>query len=107
MSKHFFSHLIEIDSLHVELDEHNLSYVQKEEIKNLLDESIYHTVLETILSELSEEDKKLFLSHLMEDDHGKVWEFVNGRVENIEEKIVKATEDIKEKLHKDIRDSKE
>lgn len=107
MKKHFFSHLIEIDTLHLELDNHDMTDDQKEEIKRLLDESIYHTVLEAILSELSEEDKRVFLSHLAEDDHGKIWEFVNGKVENIEDKIIKASEDIKKKLHSDIKESKE
>ncbi len=106
MAKHFFSHLIEVDTLHLALDGHQLEDDQKEELKRLLDESIYHTVLETILSELSEDDKKIFLSHLMEDEHGKIWEFVNSKVENIEEKIVKASEDIKQKLHSDIKINK-
>lgn len=106
MPKHFFSHLVEVDTLHLELDNHDLSDEQKEEIKRLMDESIYHTVLEAILSELSEEDKKVFLTHLMDDDHGKIWEFVNGKVENIEDKIVKAAEDIKKELHSDIKHPK-
>lgn len=106
MSKHFFSHLVEVDTLHVELDNLDLTEDQKEEVKKLLDESIYHTVLEAILSELSEEDKKIFLTHLIEDNHGKIWDFVNGKVENIEDKIVKAAEDIKKELHSDIKETK-
>ncbi len=106
MKKHFFSHLIELDSLHLELSNHSLDESQELEVKRLIDESIYHTVLETILSELSEEDKKIFLSHLVADDHGKIWEFVNGKVENIEDKIVKAAEDIKKELHQDIKSTK-
>lgn len=106
MKKHFFSHLIEIDTLHIELDSHSFNDDQKDEILKLIDESIYHTVLETILSELSEEDKKIFLSHLVGDDHGKVWEFVSEKVENIEGKIIKAAEEIKKELHGDIKSSK-
>ena len=106
MKKHFFSHLIEVDTLHVELNNLELTDDQKVEIKKLLDESIYHTVLETILSELTEEDKKIFLTHLIADDHGKIWNFVNGKVENIEEKIIKAAEDIKKELHGDMRRTK-
>jgi hypothetical protein len=104
MKKHFFNHLIEVDTLHLELDNHDLSDEQKDELKKIMDESIYHTVLETILSELSEEDKKVFLTHLADDDHGKIWEFVNNKVENIEDKIIKASEDIKKKLHSDIKE---
>lgn len=103
MKNHFFSNLVEVDTLHLELDHLDMTDEQKDEVKKLLDESIYHTVLETILSELSEEDKKIFLHHLLEDDHGKIWEFVNGKVENIENKIIKAAEDIKKELHEDIK----
>lgn len=103
MKQHFYSHLVEVDTLHIALDDLDMTDDQKNEVKKLLDESIYHTVLETILMELSEEDKKIFLTHLLDDDHGKIWEFVNGRVEKIEDKIVKAAEDIKRELHGDIK----
>lgn len=79
---------------------------EKEEVKKIIDESIYHTVLDAILSELSEEDKKVFLSHLVDDDHEKIWDFVNNKVENIEDKIKKAADDITVKIHSDIKDSK-
>lgn len=106
MKNHFFSHLIEIDALHVELEDMDLSDTEKEDIKKLIDESIYHTVLDAVLSELSEDDKKIFLSHLVGDEHQKIWDFVNGKVENIEEKIIKAAEDIKKELHQDIKTTK-
>ncbi len=106
MKKHFFDHLVEVDELHISLDSLDMTDEQKEEVKELMSESIYHTVLEAILSELSDEDKKVFLMHLVTDDHGKIWEFVNGKVENIEDKIVKAAADIKSELHADIKYSK-
>lgn len=106
MKKHFFSHIVDVETLHLELDNHDFSFDEKDDIKKIIDESIYHTVLEAILSELSEEDKKAFLEHLITDDHGKIWEFVNKKVENIEEKIVKATNDIKEEIHTDIKTTK-
>jgi len=106
MQKHFFSHIVKVDALNVELDNHDFTADEKDDIKKIIDESIYHTVLEAILSELSEEDKKVFLEHLVSDDHGKIWEFVNKKVENIEEKIVKAANDIKDEIHIDIKTSK-
>ena len=90
----------------MELDTHPLEDHEKEEVKKIIDESIYHTVLDAILSELSEEDKKVFLSHLVDDDHEKIWDFVNNKVENIEDKIKKAADDITVKIHSDIKDSK-
>lgn len=106
MKKHFYSHLVEVDEIHVELEDHPLNEEEKNEVKKIIDESIYHTVLEAILSELSEEDKKVFLSHLATDDHGKIWDFVNNKVENIEDKIKKAADDIKAKIHTDIKEAK-
>lgn len=103
MDKHFFSHLVEINTLELELDTLELSDNEKSQIKKLIDESIYHKVLDAVLSELSEEDKKEFLSHLVSDDHERIWKFANDKIENIEEKIKKAAEDIKKELHEDIK----
>jgi hypothetical protein len=106
MKKHFFSHLIEIDALEREIDNFELSATQKKELKDLIHENIYHTVLDAILSELSENDKKTFLSHLVSDDNEKIWGFVNKKVLFIEEKIKKAADEIKIELHKEIKESK-
>ncbi len=106
MKKHFFSHLVEVSTLDVEIDALDLSQKEKKEIKALIDESIYHTVLDAILSELSEKDKKEFLSHVVSEDHEKIWGFVNKKVLFIEEKIKKAAKDIKKEIHKDIKSSK-
>ena len=106
MDKHFFSHLIEIETLETEIDGFSLPDAQKDEIKHLVQESIYHNVLDAILSELSEDDKKTFLSHLVTDDHEQIWGFVNKKVLFIEDKIKKAAEDIKLELHEDIKESK-
>lgn len=107
MKKHFFSHLVDIKNLHDALEELNLSDNEKEHVKDLMDEGIYHTVLDAVLSELSEEDKKVFIEHLLSDEHDKIWEFVNNRIENIEDKIRKAADDIKDKIHTDIKSTKE
>lgn len=106
MDKHFFSHLVEIQTLELELDDMLMEEHEKMEIKRLIHENIYHTVLDAVLSELSEEDKKVFLTHLVSEDNEKIWNFVNDKVENIEEKIKKAAEDIKKELHKDITSTK-
>lgn len=106
MDNHFFSHLVEIQSIELAIDDLSMEASEKEEIKKLIHENIYHTVLDAVLSELSEDDKKIFLTHLVSEDNEKIWEFVNSKVENIEEKIKKAAEDIKNELHKDITSTK-
>ena len=105
MKKHFFDHLVEIDTIHLEIEELNLEEEQEKEIKKLIEDSLYHTILDAILSELTEEDKKTFLSHIVEDNHDKIWKLLNTKIENIDEKIKQAAEAIKKEMRKDIKDS--
>lgn len=104
--KYFYTHLIEYESLIVELDKMNLSDDEKMHLSNLLDFSLHNTILDAVLSELSDEDKGRFLNHLEKDDHDKIWEFLNEKIENIEDKIKKAADGLKEELHEDIKKAK-
>lgn len=104
--KYFYTHLIEIESIIVELDKLDLTSEQKVHLTNLIDSSLHHTVLDAILSELSPQDKKVFLNHLQEDDHSKIWQFLNEKVDHIEDKIKKTATDLKIELYKDLREAK-
>lgn len=104
--KHFYSHLIETDSIAVALGNLNMSDEERLHLIALIDSSLHHTVLDAILSELSEEDKITFLTHVSDEDHSKVWNHLNTKVDNIEDKIIKAAEELKKDLHKDIQDIK-
>ncbi|MDQ5900891.1 MAG: hypothetical protein QG600_469 [Patescibacteria group bacterium] len=106
MKKQFYTHLIETDSILVKLHELGLSEEQKIQLLAIVESSLHHTVLDAILSELSEEDKELFFEHIEEDDHTKTWKFLNEKVDTIEEKIVKAAKDLTKELHDDIEDVK-
>lgn len=106
MKKHFYSNIVELESLFYELDLLELEDYQKHELSNLIDSNLHHTILDIILSELSDDDKKLFLKHLNENDHDKVWEHLKFKVDNIEEKIKKAAEQLKMDLRKDIKEAK-
>lgn len=104
--KKFYSHLVEIDSLIIELEEFDLSDKQRANLAQLLDTSVHHVVLDTILSELSEADKIEFLSRLSEDNHDQIWEHLNSKVDNIEDKIKNAAEDLRRELQIDIKEAK-
>lgn len=103
--KHFYSHLIEYESLTVELNKLNLSDEEHSHLLELAELSLHNAILDVILSELSEEDKRTFLSHLASDDHDRVWKLLNEKVDNIEEKIKNAAHSLKAELHKDIVES--
>lgn len=102
----FYSHLIEVESLIIELDKMDLTEEQKISLANLIDSSLHNTILDAILSEITEDDKRVFLGHLNKDEHDKIWEFLLERIDNIEDKIKKVAEDLKDQLHKDIRRAK-
>ena len=104
--KYFFSHLIEIESIIIELDKLDLSKEQKIHLTSLIDSSLHHTVLDAVLSELSDQDKRVFLNHLQEDNHNKIWKFLNEKIDKVEDKIQAIADDLKVKLHKDLQEAK-
>lgn len=104
---HFYSHLVEIDTVTVKLDELDLTQEQKMHLAALVDSTIHHTVLEMILSKLSEADKKAFLAKLKDDPKDqKIMEFLNSKVEGIEDEIKKTIKELKDELHEDIKEAK-
>lgn len=106
MKKHFYSHIIETSTLSVGLGEMDLSKDERIHLVQLAQDNIHHAILDAILSQLQEEDKKIFLSHLVAEDHNKIWEHLRQKIENIEEKIKNAAESIKKELHRDIKEMK-
>lgn len=104
--KYFYSHLIEIESILVELDELDLHKEQKNHLTSLIDSSLHHTILDAILSHLQDPEKRVFMQHVTGGNHDKIWKFLNGKVEGVEDKIKKAAEDLSFLLHEDLKQSK-
>lgn len=102
MKRQFYHQLIELETIHVSLGELDLSPEEKEELLGLVDDHIHHTVLDTMLSELTEDDKKLFLSYVTQERHDDTWKLLKEKVANSEKKIVKAVKSLKRELHEDI-----
>lgn len=105
MKKHFYSHLIEIDSLVIKLHATNMTKEEKEHLLSLAESTVHHKIVDAILSELSAEDKKEFLSHVRDDSHEKIWDLLQNKVDGVEEKIKKAADEISRELHKDIEET--
>lgn len=104
--KYFFSHLIEIESISQSLDEIDLSNEEKLYLAKLIDSSLHHTILDVILSELSDQDKRIFVQHLNTNNHDKIWQFLNEKVDDVEVKIKKAADELKHQLNKDLQEAK-
>lgn len=102
--KYFYTHIIDTSALSLELGEMSLTPKERVHLISLIDANIHHEILDLILSELKPEDKAMFLTNLASGDHEKVWKFLRGKVDNIENKIKKTAEDLKKELHKDIKE---
>lgn len=102
MKKHFYSHLVRFESLHIELSKLDLSEDQREHLLELAASTTHHAIVDNVLSELSEEDKTQALLLLDENDHDKIWDHLKGKIEDIEEKIKKTGEKLIKEFHADI-----
>jgi ribosome recycling factor len=104
--KHFYAHIVDTSSLSLELGGMDMKPHERVHLSSLIDSSIHHAVLDLVLSELNVSDKKVFLTHLASEEHDKVWKLLNSKIENIEDKIRKAANDLKQELHKDVEEAK-
>lgn len=104
---YFYTHLINIETILVSLEDLKLSDKEKKHLAQLLDSNLHHTILDAVLSELSPADKQEFLKHLSASDHDKIWQLLNQRVDKIEDKIKQTADEFISEVHKDIKEAKE
>ena len=98
----FYSHLVETSDIKIKLSELDLSGDEKTHLTSLMEANVHSIVIETVLSELSAQDKKTFLKNLISNDHQKIWEHLNSRIGKLEDKIKTAVENLKIEFLKDI-----
>ncbi len=104
--RQFYTHLVEIESIIIELDKMDLSDEERLHLCQMIDSSLHHAILDAVFSELSDTDKRVFLNHLNEKDHQKLWNFLNSKVDKVEDKIKKVADDLKIELYKDLKEAK-
>jgi|SRR3989338_8388520 len=105
MVKHFYSFVVETDTLFLEIDSLTIEPHEKAHLKSLAESHIHHAVLDSILSELTGADRKTFASHLNSKNHERTWKFINSKIRDAEEKIKEAANLIKKELYKDIKEA--
>ena len=101
--KHFYHSIVSMDSLRVRLDLLDLSDLDKDQLMDLAERTLHHSILDLVLSELSDKDKKLFLERHASEKHEEIWQLLNANVKNIEKKIQATADTVSEKLHKDLK----
>ncbi len=105
--KQFYTDLIDIQSIIVELDSLNLSPKEKHHLAALFDSSLHQTILDCVLSELNEKDKEVFIAHLRDGNHDDIWKLLNTKIDKIEDKIKQVAQNLKVEMHQDIKEAKE
>lgn len=104
--RYFFSHLVDIQSIHLKLQDLDLNDEEKSHLVNIAYDTLHYEIINAILSELSQEDKKIFLRQMTMVDHASLWRFLNKKVDKVEEKIKQVAQDVIDELHVDIEESK-
>jgi len=103
MKKHFYSEVISLEVVVTTLDELAMSPKEKEHLTLLAEEMLHHKILDMVLTELNEEDKKVFLLLLLDESHDQVWEHLTGKIEDLHTKLKSVAKEIEESLLEDIR----
>jgi len=107
MKKHFYHSIITIDALQISLEKLKISPEEKKHLLDIAHSNMHYAILDTVLSQLTETDKKIFLDHVALSPHKKTWEFLKGKTTNIDEKIQKTANKLLEELQKDIEETKD
>lgn len=103
MKKHFYNDLVSLDTLVDDLNLLEATAEEKKELAELAHEHLHETILDAILSELTDRDKKIFLANVAYETHDKTWKHLNEKVENVEDKIKTAAERLKTELREDAK----
>lgn len=101
MGRYFYSHLVDTDSLTSDLTELELTEGQKKELMEIAHIHTHQAVVDAILSELSEDDKKKFLELLSMGSDDEIWKHLNNKVAKIEDKITEVAKQVKRELRED------
>lgn len=105
---YFYAKFVVIESLLKELNNLDLSESERHHLASLADSSLHHAILDEILSELSPIDKKAFIHRLKENpEDPKIMDFLNEKIEGVEGRIAKVSEDLVKELHKDIEEAEQ
>lgn len=104
---YFYARIITIESITQELHSMDLSDEERHHLASLVDSNLHYVILDEILSNLSGADKKAFLHRLkMDPEDPKLMEFLAEKIDGIEVRIKKASDDLVAEMYKDIREAK-
>ena len=101
-TKHFYSHLIQVNDIILDLGDLEMTSEERVHLLALLEANIHTTVVNTVLNELPESEKKIFLQNILIDNHNKTLEHLWKNSADIEQKIKDSVENLLKEMKKDI-----
>ena len=97
--KIFYDEIIQIGELMTHIQHLEIDTQEKEELANLVDETVHHEMVSVILTHLPEEHHEEFLERFQAKPHDpNLLEYLKVKVEGIEEKLEKKGKEIREKI---------
>lgn len=107
MSRLFYDHLIILEKLEVELALQEFDPQEKEEINQLVEESVHFRVMTRVLNHLPREHHQEFLKVFHQTPYSKdILAFLKGKISDIEEIIKEEVSLLEKELLKDIKSPK-
>ena len=100
--KHFYSHIVEIESLNIKIKLLDLPEDKKDHLIKVVEHTVHYEIIDLVLSELETKDKKEFLERLACDFHDKIWDLLKNKIDNVEDKIKEKTLSLIKEFEQDI-----
>ena len=104
--KTFYDHLVSTDEIEVELNKLGFPEHERIELLEIAENTINYTVIDIVLSELKEEDKKTFLEHHAKSNYKTTLGFLKERIDDLETRIKESAGILKNNFIKDILELK-
>ena len=101
--KHFYTHLIQVNDITLDLGDVEMSKEERLHLLSLLDANIHATVMHTVLSELPTGEKKIFLTNLVENNHDKILKHLRMHINDLDIKITNAADKLISEMRNDIK----
>lgn len=107
MSQIFYDHLIILEKVEAEISLQKLSPEEKEEVNQLIEESVHFRVMTRILDHLPREHHEEFLKLFQYEPHSEsVLAFLKEKVSDIEERIKEEISLLEQELLEDLKSLK-
>lgn len=104
--KHFYAHLVETTKITLEIGELDLDNKERVHLLSLVEANIHSKVMLNILSNLTEDDKKIFLKNLALESSEVTWKHLDQKIANAQDKLKQIIDASVKELLKDIQEVK-